>query len=61
MTSPDPGFQYQLRCPCGVVLTGATEDEIVDVSFAHLREVHPDLADEYEREHILFMAIKVRR
>ena len=61
MTPSDSGFQYQLHCPCGVVLTGATEDEIVDVSFVPLREVHPDLADEYEREHILFMAIKVRR
>ena len=52
-------YQYVLRCPCGVSVTGATEDEIVDVSFAHLREVHPDMADDYEREHILFMAIKV--
>jgi hypothetical protein len=61
MTPSDSEFQYLLRCPCGAALTGATEDEIVDVSFAHLREVHPDMADEYEREHILFMAIKVRR
>lgn len=61
MTPSDPDTEYQLRCPCGVVLTGATEDEIVDVSFAHLREAHPNMADEYEREHILFMAIKVRR
>jgi len=63
MTSSDSEFQYQflLRCPCGAALTGATEDEIVDVSFADLRAVHPDMADDYEREHILFMAIKVRR
>ena len=61
MTAPDSEFQFLLHCPCGVALTGATEDEIVDVSFAHLREVHPDMVDEYEREHILFMAIKVRR
>jgi len=61
MALSDSEFQYLLRCPCGVALAGATEDEIVDVSFAHLREVHPDMADEYEREHILFMAIKVRR
>ena len=49
-------YQWVLRCPCGTTLTGATEDEIVDVSFAHLREQHPDM--EYEREHILFMAQK---
>jgi hypothetical protein len=29
---------------------------VVEVSFAHLRENHPDLAEDYEREHILFMA-----
>ena len=49
-------YQWVLRCPCGTTLTGSTEDEIVEVSFAHLREKHPDM--EYEREHILFMAQK---
>jgi hypothetical protein len=49
-------FHYVLDCPCGQVLTGDTEDDIVDVSFAHLREKHPDMADSYEREHVLFMA-----
>jgi hypothetical protein len=49
-------FHWVLQCPCGATLTGETEDEIVEVSFAHLRENHPDLADDYEREHILFMA-----
>ena len=48
-----------LVCPCGTTARPApTEDEIVEVSFAHLREAHPDMADEYEREHILFMAQK---
>ena len=44
-----------------LTLTGDTEDEIVEVAFAHLREQHPDMADDYEREHILFMAIKLRK
>ena len=61
MTSSGPEFEYVLRCPCGTALTCATEDEIVDVAFAHLREQHPDMADEYEREHILFMSVKYRR
>lgn len=52
-------FQYVLDCPCGARLTGDTEDDIVEVSFAHLRERHPDMADEYAREHILFMARRV--
>jgi hypothetical protein len=54
-------FHYVLQCPCGTTLTGLTEDEIVEVSVAHLREKHPDLADDYEREHILFMAQRLVR
>jgi hypothetical protein len=50
-------FHYVLRCPCGETLTHDTEDGIVEVSLAHLKEKHPDL--EYEREHILFMAQKL--
>jgi hypothetical protein len=59
--SEDPGYEWVLRCPCGTRLAGDTEDEIVDVSFAHLADEHPDLADSYEREHILFMAVRLRR
>ncbi len=55
-TSEAPQFHYVLDCPCGERLTGDTEDDIVDVSLAHLRREHPDKADGYEREHILFMA-----
>jgi hypothetical protein len=52
-------FHYVLNCPCGEALTGLTEDEIVEVSLTHLREAHPDMADTYEREHVLFMARRV--
>jgi hypothetical protein len=52
----DLEFYYVLDCPCGSTLTGDTEDEIVEVSFAHLKAQHPDMADHYEREHVLFMA-----
>ena len=57
----DHEFHYVLPCPCGTTLTGSSEDDIVDVSFAHLRENHPDMADVYEREHILFMAQRFLR
>jgi len=60
-TPKDLEFHYVLSCPCGATLTGLTEDEIVEVSFAHLREKHPQMADEYEREHILFMARRLLR
>ena len=52
----DLQFQYVLGCPCGETLTGDTEDDIVAAATAHLHERHPDMADHYEREHILFMA-----
>ena len=40
-------------------LRGDSEDDIVEVSLAHLGERHPGLT--YEREHILFMTTKFRR
>ncbi len=52
-------YHYVLQCPCGDSLTGDTEDDIVEVSFAHLADKHPDMADAYEREHILFMALRL--
>jgi hypothetical protein len=66
-STDDPGqiepatieYHYVLRCPCGTTLTGDTEDDIVEVSLAHLGEQHPGM--EYEREHILFMALRLRK
>ena len=49
-------YEWILDCPCGTRLRGASEDEIVEVSLGHLRDAHPDMADTYEREHVLFMA-----
>ena len=57
--APEKRYEWVLNCPCGEVLRGPSEDEIVEVSLAHLAEKHPGM--EYEREHILFMAIKYRR
>lgn len=56
----EPAYVYLLDCPCGLTLEGTTEDEIVERSFAHLREVHPEMADGYERHHVLFMARRMR-
>jgi hypothetical protein len=60
-TPRDPGFHHVLSCPCGATLTGESEDDIVEISFAHLREQHPEMAESYEREHILFMAVRLKR
>ena len=51
--------QFLLECPCGAELYGDTEDEIVERAFAHLRERHPDMADTYERHHVLFLSRRV--
>ena len=45
-----------LLCPCGQTVVGANEDDLVEKAKAHLAELHPDIAAEYEREHILFLA-----
>lgn len=55
-TPTERQYVYILDCPCGLTLEGSTEDEIVERSFAHLREAHPGMADGYERHHVLFMA-----
>ena len=57
----DLAFHHVLTCPCGEMLTGDTEDEIVQVAFAHLRAEHPDMADDYEREHILALTRRLVR
>ena len=49
-------LKTRLACPCGEMIRGDDEDDLVEKAFAHLREKHPTMADEYEREHILFMA-----
>jgi hypothetical protein len=46
-----------LNCPCGEQLSATDDDGIVEAAQRHLRATHPDRADEYEREQILFMAI----
>jgi hypothetical protein len=48
-----------LHGPGGEEITGSDEDELVTNAKQHLAAVHPDRADEYEREHILFMALDV--
>ncbi|MCU1689794.1 MAG: hypothetical protein JWN61_3354 [Pseudonocardiales bacterium] len=43
-----------LNCPCGEVVEGIDEDDLVAKAQAHLQEAHPDRA--YTREQILFFA-----
>lgn len=43
-----------LNCPCGAVVKGDDEDDLVTKTQAHLAEKHPGM--EYSRDEILFIA-----
>jgi hypothetical protein len=51
-----PYAKTTLQCPCGEIIEAKTEHELVQKANAHLEERHPDLAGEYTREQILFLA-----
>ena len=53
-------MKTRLNCPCGELIRGEDEDDLVERAFAHLREKHPDMADEYEREHIPLHGVLIR-
>ncbi|MGA8847115.1 MAG: hypothetical protein WB471_10925 [Nocardioides sp.] len=44
-----------MSCPCGEQIRGKDEDELVELTQAHLSAEHP--GREYTREQILFMAL----
>lgn len=48
-------MKTRLTCPCGTVLVGVDEDDLVAQAQEHLAKVHP--GKDYSREHILFMAM----
>jgi predicted small metal-binding protein len=43
----------QITCECGQIIRGDTEDELVDLTRAHLRSEHPQLADRITRDEIV--------
>ena len=45
-----------VHCPCGVDVSGESEDELVTAVEAHVQEDHPDMVDSMTREQILEMA-----
>jgi hypothetical protein len=46
--------RLRLICPCGEMLRGETEDELVEKAQEHLAAEHP--GHSYTRDEILFMA-----
>ena len=47
-------MRTNLKCPCGTLIRGHDEDDLVENVQLHLSEKHPDHS--YEREQILFLA-----
>ncbi len=47
-------MKTHLNCPCGEAIVGKDEDELVELTQAHLASAHPGM--EYDRDAILFMA-----
>jgi predicted small metal-binding protein len=50
---------YVIKCDCGHISRGETEDELVKEANRHIEEVHPDLAGKVSRDDWLAMAEEV--
>ncbi len=46
----------QVNCPCGEVMRGETDDELVSNVEAHVRDKHPEMVGSMTREKIMEMA-----
>lgn len=47
-------MKTRIQCPCGTTIKGADEDELVELTNAHLEAEHEGRT--YDREMILMMA-----
>lgn len=45
-----------IRCECGYVTRGETDEELVGAAERHIRSDHPDLVGRFGREELLAMA-----
>ena len=45
-----------VHCPCGVDVSGESDDELVTNVEQHIESDHPDMVGSYSREQILSMA-----
>jgi predicted small metal-binding protein len=47
---------YVINCECGYVARGETEDDLVADAEQHIKDQHPEMADQMGREQILALA-----
>lgn len=45
-----------VHCPCGEVVAGETDDQLVENVQSHIREKHPEQVGKYSREQIVSMS-----
>jgi len=45
-----------INCECGYIVRGETDDELVANAEEHMRDRHPEMADEVSRDQLLGMA-----
>jgi predicted small metal-binding protein len=49
-------MQKIIRCECGFVVSGTTDDELVKNAYGHILDAHPAMADGVTGEDLLGMA-----
>jgi hypothetical protein len=45
-----------IRCECGYVVNGSTDEELLDNAFAHIKDAHPAMQGAVTGEALLGMA-----
>jgi hypothetical protein len=45
-----------IKCECGQVIRGETDDQLIDKAEAHVNESHPELVGKLSRNDLLGMA-----
>jgi predicted small metal-binding protein len=45
-----------IKCDCGYIVRGDTDEELVAAGQAHIREAHPDMVGQVSDEQLVAMA-----
>jgi predicted small metal-binding protein len=45
-----------IKCDCGKIVRGETDDELLENAEEHIRQDHPDMVGKIRREDLLAMA-----
>ena len=51
--------ERMIRCDCGVIVRGSSDEELLKKADAHIRQDHPDLVGKIQLESLLAMAEEV--